>query len=73
MYRNLSRILNEKTVTTKALSVLLDVTEKTALNKIRGETDFSLKEAMKICAVICPEYKLDYVFAATAAESSDIV
>ncbi len=40
MYRNLTKILNEKTVTTKALSVLLDVTEKTALNKIRGETDF---------------------------------
>lgn len=63
MYKNLSRILNDKAVTTKALASLLDVTEKTALSKIRGTSDFSLSEALKVKAVICPEYDFDYVFA----------
>lgn len=63
MYKNLAKILNEKAITTKALASLLNVTEKTALSKIRGVSDFSLGEAIKICNVVCPEYKIDYVFA----------
>ncbi len=39
MYKNLARILNEKSVTTKALASLLDVTEKTALIKVRGVSE----------------------------------
>lgn len=65
MYKHLEKILNDKSITTKALASLLDVTEKTALNKVRGITDFTLNEAMKIKSVICPEYTFDYVFART--------
>lgn len=68
MYKNLSKILNDKSVTTKALATLLDVSEKTALNKIRGVTDFTLTEAMKILDIICPEYQLEYVFATVKSE-----
>lgn len=63
MYKHLEKILNDKSITTKALASLLDVTEKTALNKVRGITDFTLNEAMKIKDVVCPEYEFDYVFA----------
>ena len=68
MYKHLEKILYDKSITTKALASLLDVSEKTAINKIRGISDFSLGEAMKICAVVCPEYKLDYVFATAENE-----
>lgn len=62
MYKNLANILNDKNVTMKAYAEFLDVSEKTVQNKMKGITDFTLGEAMKTCAVICPEYKMDYVF-----------
>lgn len=65
MYKNLIRILNEKKITMKAYAEFLGVSEKTIQNKIQGKTEFSLSEATKTCGIICPEYKMDYVFAIT--------
>lgn len=62
MYKNLAQILAEKKITMKAYAGLLGVSEKTVQNKIYGRTDFTLGEAMKTCSIICPEYKLDFVF-----------
>ncbi len=62
MYMNLANILNDKKVTMKAYAEFLGVSEKTVQNKMKGITDFTLGEAMKTCAVICPEYKMDFVF-----------
>lgn len=62
MYKNLANILNDKKVTLKAYAEFLGVSEKTIQNKMKGITDFTLGEAMKTCAVICPEYKMDFVF-----------
>lgn len=64
MYKNLVKILNEKKITMKAYAEFLGVTEKTVQNKIQGKTEFTLSEATKTCTIICPEYKMDYVFAA---------
>lgn len=62
MYKNLANILNDKKVTMKAYAEFLGVSEKTVQNKIKGITEFTLGEAMKTCAIICPEYKMDFVF-----------
>lgn len=67
MYKNLVKILNEKKITMKAYAEFLGVTEKTVQNKIKGKTEFTLSEATKTCTIICPEYKMDYVFAADEA------
>lgn len=62
MYENLAKVLRDKKVTMKAYAEFLDVSEKTVQNKIRGKTEFTLGEAIKTCSIICPEYKLDFVF-----------
>lgn len=62
MYKNLTNILNKKRITMKAYAEFLGKSEKTVQNKIQGKTDFTLGEAMKTCAIICPEYKMDFVF-----------
>ena len=46
----------------KSYEECLGVAEKTVQNKVYGRTDFTLSEAMRTCSVICPEYKLDFVF-----------
>ena len=63
MHKNLMRILADKKITHKAFAEFLEVSEKTAQNKIYGRTEFTLDEAVKVCTFICPEYKMDYVFA----------
>jgi predicted transcriptional regulator len=63
MYKNLVRILNEKSITLKAYAEFLGVTEKTIQNKIQGKTEFTFGEVKKTCSIICPEYKMDFVFA----------
>lgn len=63
MFRNLKKILDEKGITVKAYAEFLGVSEKTAHNKIYGKTEFTLGEVIKTCTFICPEYKIDYVFA----------
>ncbi len=72
MYKNLLEILNKKKITMKAYAEFLGVSEKTARNKIYGQTEFTLREATKTCCIIAPEYKFDFVFERveeTAAEA----
>lgn len=63
MFKNLKKILDNKGITVKAYADFLGVSEKTAHNKIQGKTDFSYTEVAKTCTFICPEYKMEYVFA----------
>ena len=65
MYGNLARVLRERKITMKAYAEFLGVSEKTIQNKMSGRTEFTLDEALKTCAIICPEYKLDFVFERT--------
>ncbi len=62
MYKNLAKILNEKKITMKAYAKFLGISEKTVQNKMYGRTEFTLGEATKTCSIICPEYRLDFVF-----------
>ncbi len=63
MYNNLKRVLKEKGITNVMLAEFLGVSEKTASNKLNGNTDFTLAEAMKINKLLCPEYTMDFLFA----------
>ena len=62
MFKNLVKILNEKKITMKAYAEFLGISEKTVQNRIYGRTEFTLGEATKTCTIICPEYRLDFVF-----------
>lgn len=64
MYKNLIEILSRKGITNKAYAEFLGLkSEKSVWNKLQGKTEFTLGEAQKTCSIICPEYKMDYVFA----------
>lgn len=63
MYNNLKRVLKEKGITNVMLAEFLGVSEKTASNKLNGNTDFTLAEAMKINKLLCQEYTMDFLFA----------
>lgn len=62
MYKNLVKILGDKKITMKSYAEFLNVSEKTVQNKVYGRTEFTLGEAVKTCSIICPEYKMDFVF-----------
>lgn len=63
MFKNLKKILDDKGITVKAYAEFLGVSEKTAHNKIQGKTEFLFSEVIKTCTFICPEYRMEYVFA----------
>lgn len=44
MFTNLQNALYQKGITIKSLAEFLQVTEKTARNKIQGKTEFTLSE-----------------------------
>lgn len=62
MFKNLSKILNEKNITNKSLAKMLNISEKTLWNKMNEESEFTLREATTIMELICPEYRMEYVF-----------
>ena len=61
MYTNLQKILNERRISSYMLAPVIGTTQKTALNKIRGDTDFTLREAKKVADAF-PEYDWRYLF-----------
>ncbi len=72
MYKNLQEILRRKKITTKSYADFLGIAEKTAQNKIHGKTDFTLGEATKTCTIICPEYRMEFVFEKTEKEEAEV-
>lgn len=63
MLKNLKKILDDKGITVKAYAEFLGISEKTARNKLQGKTEFLFSEVLKTCTFICPEYRMEYVFA----------
>lgn len=63
MYKNLRDILTTKRISIKNYAEFLGVTEKTVLNKINEDTDFTYPEYRKTCKLLLPEYSPDYLFA----------
>ncbi|MDZ4991364.1 XRE family transcriptional regulator [Clostridium perfringens] len=62
MFTNLQNALYQKGITMKSLAEFLQVTEKTARNKIQGKTEFTLSEVKKISMYLFPEYAFSYLF-----------
>lgn len=62
MYRNLQKLLKERQISAPKLAPVIGTTNKTALNKIKGDTDFTVGEAKRV-RLIFPEYDFDYLFA----------
>lgn len=62
MFTNLQNALYQKGITIKSLAEFLQVTEKTARNKIQGKTEFTLSEVKKINKYLFPEYAFSYLF-----------
>lgn len=60
--KNLRAALDAKRISVIAFAALLGISEKTARNKLNGDTDFTLGEAIKIKTELLPEYDLFYLF-----------
>lgn len=63
MFENLRRTLSARGISTKGFAEFLGVSEKTALNKLKGDTEFTYSEYRKTCKFLFPEYSPDYLFA----------
>lgn len=68
---NVRKVLLSKGVSTLAVAKLLGVTEKTAYNKIMGNSEFYFSEAVKITDNFLPEYSLRYLFSEAEAEDHE--
>ena len=55
-----------KQISTATIAALIGTTEKTAYNKLHGESDFSVPEALKIHENMFPEYSFSYLFQSQA-------
>ena len=66
MYPNLEVEMLRKKITNKALARIIGVSDKTIQNKMHGETEFTLPEAMTIMELF-PEFNLFYLFEKKAA------
>lgn len=62
MLKNLKTALAQKKITVRALAAVLNVSEKTAWNKINEATDLTYQEALKISREFFPEYRSEYLF-----------
>lgn len=62
MLKNLKRVMEEGSVSTRQLSLILGISEKSVYNKITGASELTLSEARKIMDVF-PQYSMDYLFA----------
>lgn len=61
MRRNLKAEMVRKNVTTKDIAAFLEISERTARNKISGTTDFAWTEACKMHLHFFPEVDKDYL------------
>ena len=61
MLKNLRKELGTREISTNQLARILEISEKTAHNKLYGKTEFKLSEIVKI-RIVLPEYSFDYLF-----------
>lgn len=62
MLNNLRDMLGTKNITIKSFAEFLNVSEKTAQNKLNGITSFTYPEAKKVKTFLFPEYDMEYLF-----------
>ena len=66
VYSNLAAELRRKNITQKTVGDLIGCSEKTVFNKMNGNTEFTVPEAIAINTNLLPEFKLTYLFTRTA-------
>lgn len=59
---NIKTALEKKGITKKMYAEFLGISEKSAYNKIKGITAFTMPEANKTKHVLFPEYDIEYLF-----------
>ena len=63
MYKNLRDTLTMKNISVKDYAEFLGISEKSVLNKIKEDTDFTYPEYRKTCKFLFPEVNPDFLFA----------
>lgn len=64
----LRRTLDAKGIPMKGCAELLGVSEKTMYNKVVGDTEFTYGEVRRLKTIL-PEYDMDYLLSAEAADA----
>lgn len=62
-YNNLRGEMAKKRITIESIADLLGVHRNSAANKLNGDSQFSIEQAMKIQEDFFPEFELNYLFA----------
>ena len=62
MYTNLKNLLRQNKITIKEYAEFLNISEKTAINKITGVSEFNIKEYLRTCKLLFPQYNRDFLF-----------
>ncbi len=69
MYENLKTVLHRRNITLKQFAEIIGVSEKTAWSRLKGDTDFTLPEFKKTCALLY-EFDADYLFSQQDVQSA---
>ena len=61
MLGNMVHELRRKNITNKTVADVINVSEKTVVNKLNGTSEFTISEAMAININLLPEFRLSYL------------
>lgn len=70
MLGNMIHELRRKNITNKAVADVINVSEKSVVNKLNGTTEFTVSEAITINVNLLPEFRLSYLCANTDHRSA---
>lgn len=59
---NVKKELSAKGISYTVVASLLGVADKTAWNKVKGECEFTVSEALKVKQNLFPEFEISYLF-----------
>lgn len=68
---NLKAEMQRNGLTVKDIMSTIGCSEKTARNKINGETDFTYPEAEKVRNVLFPGLRMEYLFCQRSTQPTD--
>lgn len=68
---NLKAEMQRNGLTVKDIMSTIGCSEKTARNKINGETDFTYPEAEKVRNVLFPGLRMEYLFCQRRTQTTD--
>lgn len=72
MLKNLKYEMGVANISIRYLADFLEISESSASNKLKGKTDFTMREINKISKFLFPKFKMEYLFDDFSDESSKI-